>query len=89
MLCLTYINIYKINEVELLLRIFYQIYQVMDFVHLNFSALKLLTDPDNVPAMINCAHGKDRTGIVSAMILACLGRSKEDIALDYAISEVR
>lgn len=51
------------------------------------AALKLLTDPANIPAMLNCAHGKDRTGIVSALVLACLGKSKEEIALDYARSE--
>lgn len=50
--------------------------------------MKVLTDPANVPAMLNCAHGKDRTGIVSALILGCLGRSKEDIVADYAKSEV-
>lgn len=51
------------------------------------SALKLLTDPRNTPAMLNCAHGKDRTGVVSALILACLGKSKEYIAEEYAKSE--
>ncbi|KAL3856980.1 hypothetical protein ACJMK2_011684 [Sinanodonta woodiana] len=51
------------------------------------SALKLLTDPDNIPAVINCAHGKDRTGIVIALVLSCLGRSVHDICTDYALSE--
>jgi protein tyrosine/serine phosphatase len=51
------------------------------------AALKLLSDPANVPAMLNCAHGKDRTGIVSALVLSCLGRSKEYVAADYARSE--
>ena len=53
-----------------------------------FPGLKLLCDPDNVPAMLNCAHGKDRTGIVSALVLVCFGKSKEFISLDYARSEV-
>lgn len=52
------------------------------------AALKLLSKPENVPAMINCAHGKDRTGMISAMVLGCLGKSKEYIAYDYARSEV-
>ena len=38
--------------------------------------------------MVNCAHGKDRTGIVSAMVLGVLGKTKEEIAEDYARSEV-
>ena len=54
----------------------------------NFSALKLLSLPENVPAMINCAQGKDRTGMISAMVLGCMGKSKEYIAYDYARSEV-
>ena len=52
------------------------------------SALKLLSDPENIPAMLNCAHGKDRTGVVCALVLGCLGRSKEYIAEEYAKSEV-
>jgi protein tyrosine/serine phosphatase len=53
-----------------------------------FLALKLLAEPKNVPALINCAHGKDRTGMISAMVLGCLGKSNEYIAYDYAKSEV-
>ena len=52
------------------------------------SALKILSNPDNLPAMLNCAHGKDRTGLVSALVLACLGKSKEYIAADYSRSQV-
>ncbi|KAK3603269.1 hypothetical protein CHS0354_007600 [Potamilus streckersoni] len=51
------------------------------------SALKLMTDPDNIPAVINCAHGKDRTGIITALVLSCMGRSVHDICMDYALSE--
>jgi len=38
--------------------------------------------------MINCAHGKDRTGIVTALVLWCVGWSKDDIVADYAQSQV-
>lgn len=50
--------------------------------------LKLLTDKNNMPAMINCAHGKDRTGILSAMVLSVLGETEENIITDYALSQV-
>ncbi len=40
------------------------------------------------PSLIHCAHGKDRTGVVVAMILGCLGVSDEDIAQDYGMSYV-
>lgn len=51
------------------------------------SAMKLIADPNNSPLLLNCAHGKDRTGIVSALILTCLGVNREDILHDYTLSE--
>jgi len=52
------------------------------------TALMLITEviAAHQPALINCAHGKDRTGIISALILSCLGMSKEYIVADYAKS---
>jgi len=58
------------------------------YLYLLFVALKLLTDPDNIPALINCAHGKDRTGVITALVLWCVGWSKEEIVADYAQSQV-
>ncbi|GFS15953.1 tyrosine-protein phosphatase [Elysia marginata] len=51
------------------------------------SALKLISDPHNSPMLLNCAHGKDRTGIVSALVLTCIGVPREDILYDYSLSE--
>ena len=51
-------------------------------------ALKLLSEPENLPAMINCAHGKDRTGVVSALVQSVLGKSEQEIAAEYALSMV-
>ena len=39
-------------------------------------------------AMYHCTMGKDRTGIVSAMLLGICGVSNEDILADYCVSEV-
>ena len=50
--------------------------------------LRLLISEDNVPVLIHCAHGKDRTGVMIAVILGCLGVEDELIAQDYAQSEV-
>ncbi|ELT93610.1 hypothetical protein CAPTEDRAFT_211304 [Capitella teleta] len=65
--------------------------QYIDMLHYSqaqiCAALKLLSNRENVPALINCAHGKDRTGMISAMVLGCLGKSNEYIAYDYAKSE--
>lgn len=38
--------------------------------------------------MYNCTTGKDRTGIISALLLGLCGVAEEDIIADYAVSEV-
>jgi protein-tyrosine phosphatase len=38
--------------------------------------------------IINCAHGKDRTGILSALVLSVLGETEENIIKDYTLSQV-
>ncbi|KAK3084513.1 hypothetical protein FSP39_014611 [Pinctada imbricata] len=47
------------------------------------AALKIVTREEYLPVLINCAHGKDRTGILSALILSVLGESEEEIVEDY------
>jgi protein-tyrosine phosphatase len=49
-------------------------------------AIKLLCSADAYPALVHCSAGKDRTGIVVAMVLAVLGVPDELIAADYALS---
>lgn len=51
--------------------------------------MRLLLESNNVPVLVNCAHGKDRTGIIIALILGCLEVESEAIAQDYSLSEVR
>ena len=51
--------------------------------------LRVVADPGNVPVLIHCAHGKDRTGMVVGLILACLEVEDDVIIQDYALSEVR
>lgn len=46
----------------------------------------VLTDPAAYPAVVHCSVGKDRTGIVIALVLSVLGVADEDIAADYAAS---
>ena len=41
---------------------------------------------DGAPALFHCAAGKDRTGVVAAVLLGLLGVSHEDIAEDYHLS---
>lgn len=39
------------------------------------------------PLAFNCSAGKDRTGLMSALILSVLGVNRADIVADYALSE--
>ncbi len=46
-----------------------------------------LAGEDNLPAVIHCAAGKDRTGVTVALLLRLLGVSDEAIVLDYALTD--
>ena len=50
-------------------------------------ALHVLADPDGHPAVFHCAAGKDRTGILAAVVLSVLGVPDEVIVEDYALSQ--
>jgi protein tyrosine/serine phosphatase len=46
-----------------------------------------LAEESNLPAVIHCAAGKDRTGVTVALLLRLLEVPDETIVLDYAISD--
>jgi protein-tyrosine phosphatase len=50
------------------------------------AALKIIAEPENHPLVFNCAIGKDRTGILAAILLSVLGVDDEDIIADYSLS---
>lgn len=45
-----------------------------------------LAEPGALPALFHCAVGKDRTGVVSALLLGVAGVPHATIAEDYALS---
>jgi protein tyrosine/serine phosphatase len=47
-------------------------------------ALMIFVEPSNYPIEIHCTQGKDRTGIVSALILFIAGVPEDIIINDYA-----
>lgn len=51
------------------------------------SALELIADAESAPLAFHCRTGKDRTGIIAALVLALLDVSQPDIVADYALTE--
>lgn len=49
---------------------------------------KVLLNPSNYPVLVLCNAGKDRTGVVVALVLMALGVSKQAIMEDYMLSKV-
>jgi protein-tyrosine phosphatase len=52
------------------------------------AAVRELCAPGALPALVHCAAGQDRTGIVIALVLAVLGVPDELIGADYSLSLV-
>lgn len=49
-------------------------------------SLELIADRNNHPLVFHCSVGKDRTGLLAAMLLAAAGVIDEDIVHDYILS---
>jgi protein-tyrosine phosphatase len=50
-------------------------------------AVRLLSRPAALPAVVFCSAGKDRTGLLCALILSALGVGDDDVAAEYALTE--
>ncbi|WP_188189090.1 tyrosine-protein phosphatase [Nonomuraea sp. SYSU D8015] len=50
------------------------------------TALETIAQADNAPVVIHCAAGKDRTGVLTALILSLAGVGEDDIVADYALT---
>jgi protein-tyrosine phosphatase len=48
------------------------------------SVYRTLAAPDGLPALVHCAAGKDRTGVVVGLLLSALGVTDDAIVADYA-----
>ena len=49
-------------------------------------AVAVLAEPGALPAVFHCSAGKDRTGILAALVLGFLGVPRDVIVDDYALS---
>ncbi len=50
--------------------------------------LEELSIPDRLPALVHCAAGKDRTGLLIALLLETLGTPRDQVIGDYAMTGV-
>ncbi|MFD8570219.1 tyrosine-protein phosphatase [Streptomyces sp. NPDC059639] len=50
-------------------------------------ALDLIASTDE-PLVFHCASGKDRTGLLAALVLTLLGVHEDDVAADFALTEL-
>lgn len=52
-------------------------------------ALSLVAEPDHLPLVFHCAAGKDRTGVLAALVLDLLGVEPDVIVADYVVTAGR
>ncbi len=50
------------------------------------SAVEVVANDQTLPAVFFCAAGKDRTGVLSAVVLGAIGVTDEDIVEDYVLT---
>jgi protein-tyrosine phosphatase len=50
------------------------------------AAINSMVAPGGTPALVHCAIGKDRTGVLVALLLDAAGVEREAIVADYALS---
>jgi protein-tyrosine phosphatase len=49
----------------------------------------LMAEPDNYPLVFHCHAGKDRTGVLAALVLSCVDVERTAIVEDYVLTETR
>jgi protein-tyrosine phosphatase len=52
-------------------------------------AIEVLAVRENYPIVFNCFFGKDRTGVLAALVLGCLGVERQSVVKDYALTATR
>lgn len=52
------------------------------------AAFRLLADPSNLPLLVHCAAGKDRTGILVALVLLAVGVPDSVVVEEYSLTQI-
>jgi protein-tyrosine phosphatase len=50
------------------------------------AAFAVLGDPAAYPVYFHCVYGRDRTGVLAAVILLALGATRQDVLAEYALT---
>ncbi len=50
------------------------------------AAVRVLAEPDAGPTLVHCAAGKDRTGVLVAVVLDAVGVERDAVVADYALT---
>ncbi|GAA2274384.1 tyrosine-protein phosphatase [Nonomuraea roseoviolacea subsp. roseoviolacea] len=51
-------------------------------------ALELIASDAHAPLVFHCASGKDRTGLLAALVLTLVGVDEETVAADFALTDL-
>jgi protein-tyrosine phosphatase len=51
-------------------------------------AIRIIADPGSGPTVVHCLGGRDRTGVIVALVLELLGVPEDQIAADYTLTEL-
>ena len=54
--------------------------------HIFADVIRAAADPANLPLVVHCTAGKDRTGLAVALLLLALGVPEETVIADYTLS---
>lgn len=60
---------------------------LMDSADRVAAVLRVIASAEAHPVVFHCVAGKDRTGVVAAVLLGLLGVAKDDIVTDYALTQ--
>ena len=52
-------------------------------------SFSVIADPDSYPLVFHCQAGKDRTGVLAALVLGCIGVERNAIVDDYVLTATR
>ena len=52
-------------------------------------AISEMTSDESYPMVFNCFFGKDRTGVLAALVLSCVGVEHDEIVKEYALTASR